>query len=166
MARLFSFMLLIVLAGCGQTVISPNMELSALRSAGDISVTAVLDSSSEAALGKRIDEVSRYADAVLDFLAGDPSDLVQAALLDHLEKIRTTLSIPDYLSPVLHDAVKSLKNVDTSSGVSKIGSSNVLRISEFFVGARYGASSYRPTIRTGFQPSPGPNLEPDAAPEE
>lgn len=137
----------IAVSGCSSPV-SPNLELAAIRSVGDVSVSSILDNSSDDALDKRKADMDKYITAVADFVGeGNPENLVQAALLDHLKKIQEKLKIPSWLGPLVEDLVESLKDEKVDDQVAKIGKRNVLRIVEFLYGAQQGIKRYRPDIR-------------------
>lgn len=137
---------LLYLPACNGHV-SPNLQFSALRSAGDVSATSILDNSSDEALPKRQKDFEKYLNAVNEFLNHDSVEsLVQASLRDNLERIQKSLSIPGYLTPLIDDALDSLARRDVPVG-EELGKLNVVRISEFIYGARQATARYRVDFR-------------------
>lgn len=167
---LFSLLATVLISGCNGHV-SPNLQLSALRSAGDVSVTAILDNSSDKALPDRRKEFEKYLNAVNELVTADSAEaLVQATLRDNLEKIQKKLGIPEYLTPLIDDAIDSLARKDVPVG-EKLGPLNVARLAEFVWGARQGVARYRPDFREKEEeeekpeePAPTPEPEPEPAP--
>jgi hypothetical protein len=134
-------LLLIALTSCAPPTV--NLQLSAIRSAGDISATTYLDERDLSAVPKRIDEIGQFSKKVAEFLAtGNAAKLAETKLKDLVLKM-----IPSAYQPIADGLLDSLAKRKLNVDVDKIGEANVARIQAFFLGCLTATEKYRTDLR-------------------
>jgi len=135
MKKVLFFLPVLLFSGCA-TVSSLNVQRSALRSAGDLSATLILETQSAEEI---VDQHEAMVDALTrvdQFLSsGECADLP----LSHLEQIKQC--IPAKFHGLVDAAIASVqsKQVDPE----KLGQNNVERIRAYLKGSLMGIQEYR-----------------------
>jgi len=150
MRQWLTAMLMLALGSGCAAVQSLNLQRSALRSAGDVSVTAVLDQMAddqwEAAHAEITDVVQRLQAFMAD---GAVAELVHPKLVEAVRGL-----IPAQYKSLGNTLLASIENTGADVNTTKIGADNVARIDAFLTGAATGLHAYRGTHRPPDAPDP------------
>lgn len=136
-----SVFVLIVLAGCTAPTI--NLQLSGLRSAGDVAATIYLDERDLSAIPKRKEEISKFAEKIAEFLdSGNAAKLTETKLRDAVLKL-----VPEVYRGIGTSLLDSLSKRELNVETQIVGANNIARLKAFLRGAAIAVKEYRSDLR-------------------
>jgi hypothetical protein len=141
MKIMLTLVTVILFAGCAPP--SVNLQLSAIRSAGDISATTYLDERDLPNVPARIKEIGTFGRKVAEFLGtGNAAGLAETKLKSAVLKL-----VPAAYQPIADSLIDSMAKRKLNVDVDKIGKANVARIRAFFLGVVTASERYRMDLR-------------------
>ena len=129
------------LTGCVAPTI--NLQLSSLRSAGDVATTIYLDERELAGVPKRQEEIKKFAEKIAEFLdSGNAAKLTETKLRDGVLKL-----VPEVYQGIGASLLDSLSKRDLNVDTQAIGESNISRLKAFLHGAIVAVDDYKIDLR-------------------
>lgn len=130
-----------VLTGCTAPTI--NLQLSSLRSVGDVAATIYLDERNLADVPKRQEEIKQFAEKIAEFLdSGNAAKLTETKLKDGILKL-----VPEVYRGIGQSLLDSLSKRELNVKTQAIGLRNIARLKAFLGGAIVAVDEYKTYLR-------------------